>query len=1037
MYISKINFIENLHLNSNIAAVLSTLDYKELRSAILNDRPELLTKLKGIDEKTAKRIIAVGKDLIAPRKARCNIGHYSAPMFSLVQMLDDRQQALLNEASECRNVYEAHRILLNLMGTMEMESGPLHVSGEPEYNSLPQSMLSDILGIVPGMETNKISIFKFDIRLSTILSEDALHFAKKSIKEMISSVCNSIRDAVVARAVEFGFITSAGVKYTFYTCSPGQLKKQSGYWMESGTFKKHQATFWGGLTPSTINANTGFKLVDGKLTGGKGIAMTKILQYRALLTSSAVRSSKVIGKPIRLRNLICIGEFEKNMTAEVLSVDSTYHITQAVRNDIANNMFDGMIILDSEKVGNSMLQVRDYAIKGLGVPCPWGAYAAYMGYDQREDCWLVTDIDGVVHDLRKETYIYGIANTSVFKMAKMYGSWKKYVECMEALGLDELYVCAVNEEHEETKRLSRQMAQSLFSLNRDQMEYLASDTIATLHRYSDLKFAESIMGETDRDYDRRTNLGKLVSVYPEMLSESCVQKDLKDRYTKQYNSAMCGELNVNGKYYFVAADPCAWMDIVFGKRAIDDPTIGWLKANECRCDAYPEAQELIVLRSPHAFMEWATLRQAKKCPFLPSLGIYTSVHDLTFRILQMDYDGDHLLVVDDPTLVSIVKKTKEQYKIPVVYYEPDVAPNPGPMPSKPHEFSQKICECIAKCAEYNKVGQYSNLVTAAWSTYRPDMSEEALRTLLHEIAIIAAGINHAVDAQKTYHLDFLEERAGALVDKYTFKPFNDRFKNASQARPSSDEKWDDITVPKMEGVVDRMGDVVSSFADNHLELDTSVLTFDWRMLKHPDERFGKQLNQACIEPELVQAIEKLGRTKNEFDLQRIEKMKRGERIGFAEFLPLLKYLNSAFFESFKAYEDDTVEIASTNDMRNKILRRIIVDFVRHSKAAEGMNESELEILAATAALKMAYNAKKHSSGYGDMRRFIFDVFGDIYAECVLMNIANKYDPTMEDEPEFVFTADAYEVPPQDDNDFAFDQQMLFDELMVNELGDIC
>jgi len=1018
MSISKINFIENLHLNCNVAAVLSTVSYKEIKHAVRTDNKDFFMSLKGVGEKTAQRIISVGKDILAPTKVAFHIPHYSAPMFSADNMLDERQHEMLAKAAACNTVVDALPILRRLGAELDFEMGHLSCFGMPEYNALPASMLSNLLDITPDTETNKLCIFKFVVDARKYLPRKLLDNAEPRQRSEINSIFASLQENIIARAVEYGFVTETGTKYTFYTCSPGQLKKQSGYWMEAGSFRENQRLFWGGLTPSVINRNCMSK--DGTV---KGIAMTKILQYRALLTSSAVPSSRVLGKTIRLRNLICIGEHEKAMTANVMSVSSDYNISEGERTDIMNNMFDGMAIFDSRKLGWTMMQLRGFGMKGLGVPCDWSGYCDYKGYTKNPDCWLVTDVDGIVHDLSKETHIYGVVNTSVFKQLKMFGSWKQYVENMEELGMDEIYICNINEEKDETKRLSRQMMQSLFALNRDEMEYLASDTIGVLQSYSDLEAAKAIMGEAHREYDRRSNLGKLVSKYPDMLAESCVQKELKDRYVKQYNHAMCGELNVNGRYYFVAADPCAWMDIVFGKRAVDDPALGWLKANECRCDAYPAASELIVLRSPHAFMEWATLYQAKRCPFTLSMGIYTSVHDLTFRILQMDYDGDHLLVVDDDKLISIVKRTKERYQIPVVYYEPSATPNPGAMPTKAHDFAVKICECIAKCAEYNKVGQYSNLVTAAWSMYRPDMSEHELRSLLRDIAVIAAGINHAVDAQKTYHLDFLEECVKDLVRRYDFKPYNERFKNATPKKPNSHPSWDEETKEKGVGSVDSLGDVVRNVVADHLELDTSSLHFDWRMLKHPEERFNKLIGKAIVDERILNGILMLGSSNHEHDQRIIDRMKAGQRVGFAEVLPLIKYLNNAFFESYRETED-VVDVRSTDACRTEIIRGIVIDFVRAGTAiAVDMTDDEVLSLAANAAVKMAFTADKHAG----LRRFIFDTFGDKYAEAVMANIAADYQPE-DDMPDYVFNPDIYDIPPMDDS--------IFDTMLVNEMSDI-
>lgn len=1004
---TKMNLINEMSLNRNITAVLSTMKYSELKNAIREGNIEALTALKGIGIKTAEKIIATGRDLLAPSKVHFHIPHYSAPMFNFKQMLTKEQFDLLKEASESTNAKDMLKPLRNLASSLEMTYGPLVCNDEPEYNALPFSMLSRLLNITENESTNALCIVKFPLEARDFIPENLINQMNRYQRTEVNDIFKSLEKNIRTRAVEFGFVTKHGVKYRYYTCSSGQLKKQSGYWMEESKFKQHQMLFWGLLTPKKINNNCMDK--NGVV---KGIPMTKILQYRALLTSSAIPSSEVFGKPIKLRNLICVHETQKMMTADVMSVSSDYKITEGVRDDIENNMFDGMAVFNSERIGWTMAQLRGFGIKGLGVPADWHGYCESKGYIDNKDCWMITDVDGVVHDLRKETNIYGIVDTSVFKMLKMFGSWKYYVECMEELEMDELYICSINEESTETKRLSRQMMQSLFAVTDNELEYMANDSLRVLFDYSNIECATNIMGETDRKYDMRSNLGKLVSVYPDMLAESCVQKELKDRYIKQYNSAMCGELNVNGRYFFVAADPCAWMDIMFGKKAANDPEIGWLRSGECYCDAYTDAKQLIALRSPHAFMEWAVLYQAKQNPFVMSSAIYTSVHDLTFRILQMDYDGDHLLVVDDEKLISIVENIKDKYQIPVVYYEPSSAPNPGPMPTDAHAFAKLICECIENCAEYNKVGQYSNLVTAAWSTYAPDMNEAELRSLLRDVAVIAAGINHAVDAQKTYSLNFLEDWAEDLVKSYKFKPFNERFKNATLTKPNSDPSWDKETTPKASGSVDRLGDIVKMFADDHLELDVSSLNFNWKMLQRHEEQYNIRIQRACASKELVDSVKRLYDSDHEEDRKLIARMQAGESVSFNEFVTLIKFLNNAFFVNYRETEDDEVDIKLTHLQRIEIMRNMIVDFVRiGTEKAAGLTDEEILITAANSILKETYNARKYQSGVRDLRRFIFDTFGDLYAEAVLLNIAEAYVPEEDEYEEPPFNPDVMDIPP--------------------------
>lgn len=1048
-----INMIESMKLNRNIAAVLSTVSYDILKKAILENDEAFFLDLKGIGPKTAKYIIETAKHFIVEKRKKCKVGFFTAPMYTIVNVLDPVQKDLLRKAMQAKDLRETNVHLEAFKRSVREDRGIINFYGEPTYNALPESALSDLMNVKIDTITNKICIFSF--RASTdIIPKDLKDAMGKKQLNAFNAVFNELEKLVVKRAVRYGLKAIDGTGYAFFTCSPGQLKKGAGYWIENGEFKQHQNEFWGGLTPEEININTKFLTVtydnDGKkayewhISKGSGMVMTKILQYRALLTSSSIPSSRVLGKPIRLSNLICIKEFEKSMTAEVMSVSQDYKVQRGVRSDIANNFSDGCVLFFAERVGMIVAQLRAFGLKGAGGAIEMHQFCESKGYDQNSDCYLVKDVDGVVHDLKRETNIYGIVNTSVFKMLKMFGSWEHYVENMEQLGMDEVRFCAIAEEEEETKQLSRQMTQTLFDFNRNEIEYLASDTMAEINKYTDLNHAIDIMSEAHRKYSSRTNLAKAMSAYPELITQSFVQKELRDRYTSQYNALMSGELNVNGRYHFVLPDLIALADIIFGKKAIDDPTIGWLKAGECYCDTYASAKNLILLRSPHAFMEWVVADCASANAFVSPHAVYTSVHDLNFRVLQMDYDGDHLLTVWDEKLAELVLKMKNRFDIPTLYYEPSEAPKAPHIPMRndfnriksneevKEEFSNRICECIEVCKKFNKVGVYSNYITAAWSTYYPGMPKDELDKLIEEVAIIASAVNHAVDAQKTYKLVLLEDEAKELVEKYKTKPHSERFHRANPKKPNTDVRWDEELLPIADGVVDRLYGIARDFVDDKLELDTSSLKFNWRMFQRREDEYNIRIRNTVVSNDLAHSVRKIFDSNNSNDREMLAKMERGEGIAFNHFIGLLKFLNNAFFDNYREMEDDKVDIKMTQEQRIMIMRDMIVEFVRVGTAdkVEHMNNEQVLIAAANSILKEVFGSRKYQMGDWDLRRFIFDIFGDLYAEAARINTAEDFVPNYEEEDVPVFEAYAVDYSfmlPRDDD---------FDAMLSSELNDV-
>lgn len=1013
--------VATMHLPSNVKAVLaSAFALDALRRVILSEDIPSLTALKGIGEKTAAKVIAEGKVYFAqrPDEAHVRMSYYSSPMYFTEQMLDYVEQAAMEVLATSEYPKEVISLLNELvLHERELINIPLRVTGAPVYNSTPRSMLSDMLGIQPEEVCNKVAIYRHNIGsvgFAPIVYADKeviTNNQRSEIKEKLTE----FRRLFLARAVGAGLVTDDGTNYTFFTASPGQLKKGSGYWLRSDCFTEHQKQFWGGLTPKVINVNT----------DNKGVVMTKVLQYRALLTSAAVPSSEVFGKRIELDKMLCIKELKKNMTADVLSINENYEPTQGVRSDIENSTHDGEFILNGKEFGLIVAQVRMFGQKGLGIGVDVERFCKGNGLDVNPDCYHVTDVDGVVHDLAKEEW-HAILNTSVFKMAKLYSSWKDYVEAMKALGFNEFYVCAINEKEPANKTLSRQMLQTLFAATNEDFEYMSSLSYDELIRYCDLDGATSVMSEARKPYARRSNAAKLLTAYPDAMQLDYYLDELNDRYISGRNAAMSGRIRVNGRYMFAVADIVPMLNVLFGKKDIADPDIGIVPAGNCMCDSFPNAKELIALRSPHAFMEWTTLNNMRTPDWLPANVMYFSVYDLTYRILQMDFDGDHVLVIDDEKLVKVVQRIKDEYNIPVLYYEPSAAPTPGPMPAGKAAFCDKIVECILTCLDTNKVGEYSNLATAAWSKLDPSMPKPEREALLRDIAIIAAGINHAVDAQKTYSLNKLNFE---FVQQYKFKPYNQRFMDANPSKPSWSEAWDNDTAPIGNGSVDRLAMAFATVLPEYASIDVSSLHFDWRMLLDRDERFNKQVHRCAVPQHIAQMVADFGKVDNDFDQSLLAKMLSGEPIGLPEFFRLLWHQNSSFVKEYVKLEDDFGAINAVKDDRFAMIRGFIVRFMQQDTAlTQGMDEQEMLRFAAASLLKNTFRCDKNLRYAG----FIVQTFGDIYAEVAARNTAENYTPQEDTE------LDDFIDAPYSDNYFdpAMDEVVEDDSMWFSATDDI-
>lgn len=1009
--INAMDIMSNIPMNAKIKSVIAShFTGFQLGAIIRENNKKALMEIKGVGPITAQLILDHGAEYLKGKdmEPECNIAHYYAPMYNIDMFLSDYEKSLLASIKDLYDIaipedeHMKRRVIAEtteqLVQEIDMfaqyEAGrinlPMRAMQQPDQICLAESMLSDRLGIVPGDQTNQIVLL--DHGADDFAAVDGALRMAATFRDLegVNAALANLRSMIMRRFTYSGFHAADGTKFMFFTCSTGQLKKGSGYWMREDVIRNHPEFFWFGMSPKAINES------------GRRLVMTRLLQFRALLTSSAIPSRRVLGHKMKLRNCICIKEVEKTMEADVKSVTADYKVVNGRRSDIVNNIADGWFIMNMRVFGNVVAQSRFPLCKGLGVSLDYLGYCEEMGYEP-----VLTDVDGVEHDLRKED-VHIILNTSVWKGKKFFGSWKKFVECMELCGFDEFYICAVDEDHGRDKTISRQMFGSLFDVTDKEMANIASMTAEHLRDYFDLDKATDMLGENWKDYSKRSNMAKLVSAYPEVMSLPFAKEELQMRYTSERNEALTGKLMVNGRYFFVISDPLAFMDVVFGHRDPSDPTIGYLKANECVCSAYPKANELILLRNPHAFMEWVVANNRKANKYLCGCAIYTSVHDLNFRVLQMDYDGDHLLVINNRRMVDAVKRIKETFNIPVVYYEPTEAADPAPFGENRRAFAEQVVECIMNCIVYNKVGPYSNLVTEAWAQFDKNMSPKELNELMDDIAIIASGINHAVDAQKTYAL---KELPSYIKKRYGFKTFSEQFKD-----PNGD--WDRSKMrPMRQGSVDRLIANLHGVLEEQVVLDTSKLNFNYMMLKDTDKECVKAVRSAPVSKNVLDLLSTYHPKEGSYDEMLLNQAKAGDRVMFYRFMRLVYHANTDFFSRFKDMESDRIEQMRADQMRIDVTRQIAMDFVRNSFEDPNMSKDRALRIAAWSMLADTfgprYNGKNEKNA-----RFIFDVFGDVYADNVMKNIAAGIEVESDDafDAEIVpqqpdFDPDAYDAPP--------------------------
>lgn len=1041
--VSTYSVLVDCGMNSAIAACAQEkMDVEALIKAIDNSDKAALMTINGVAEKRALQIISKGKTLLEElRKAvKCRIWYYMAESYETEQMLDDYEVALLNEAAGFNSdtpLSQAKELLecwLNYEN--DMASIIPHARGAGSMDSLPSSMMAYNLGIEPDTSTDKVVLYKHEVSNLLRITYNRKKATRKE-KGDLNRLIGLCRAAFLHRFERNGFVTENGKRYMSFTHSPSQLKKESGYFLLDTEVKKHPEMLWHGMSPAEISSSADKINVDefGREVLIGTVSPTKILQYRALWTSAAVPSSEVFGKPIDMSKIIVVKDYEKMTSGDVMSVSSDYEVTEGHRDDIKNPLWDGQAYLNARLFGLILAQLRAIGFKGLAVGTDIVSICKKRGYKP-----VITDINGVEHDLETEDW-HLIADPSTLKMLKLFGGAGNYIEALKRLGMTEAFVCAIDGEEKEYNTLSRQMFSSLFDIEDEELRKAASRTIEELTGMKTLSKATSIMAEEGVYWHRKSNMGKLVSALPDVMALEAVQTELKDRFRIRMDSSRAGKIAVNGKYLFAVLDPVAWVDVAIGGKDPADESIGVLRAGEVSCPKFPIGNELIALRSPHAAHEWTVLRNMKHYVDVAPGCICFNAHDLTFRVLQMDFDGDHILVVDDAALAKAVRRMQKKYNIPVIYYEASKTDSFKPIPRTRDAWADYVTDCVLKCKQYDKVGEYSNYVCAAWSQIMPDMPYDWVRATLRTIAQLAAGINHAVDAQKTFAMDFLDYD---FCQQFKFKPHNQRFHAASDEMPSNHPEWNKITLPRGKGSVDRLAQLIDDCVDVNWSLDTSSLKFDWHMMLDSGEQYKHQIWAAIVPQHIRDLIASYGKVKGENETKTYDSIMKGDKVGLVQMFRMLNQQNKTFFAAYKASHEGEdgaeVELNKLKTNRNEVIREIVTEFVRvsHTPGVETMDDKQLLSYAAMQLLRNTFTYKTNNWQIAS----IFRVFGDIYADTASSNKGAALCALPEAELNAILDSEYPAPAPQEENGFDIEAYAIpeetesLDAFLYNELSDL-
>jgi len=386
---------------------------------------------------------------------------------------------------------------------------------------------------------NQVSLFDSDLlRL----------FQNENIKEraLIEDVIiiTVEHDEIFNQIMDNGIICG-GKKFSFYTASSGQVREKNLTFLSDEVLNKYEYKLMGGLGIEKINNNGGVN------TG-------KFLSYKALTMSSSIQVEVPYDK------IIVVEDFITNINGKVeyIDVDNPELPITIEEKSIEVNHCDGCGIILPNKIegikGN--FQIRDKWIKGALAEFEFDKFALDVANNTK-----VVDIYNDIHDIIEED-IWIILTRSQFKMADHYKNWSEFKSKMKEIN-SKLCICNVENPPQEEKEMSYQYLQTLYIEPDDEetIKRLCQPTIDKIKRlHENQEEMLSALGATE-DNKKIKPLQEALLIYPQLLQDKHVQKEIKKVVKSYRDNALGGRILGRGYYSYIFPDLYAFCQKLFIK----------------------------------------------------------------------------------------------------------------------------------------------------------------------------------------------------------------------------------------------------------------------------------------------------------------------------------------------------------------------------------------------------------------------------------------------------------------------------------------
>ena len=385
-------------------------------------------------------------------------------------------------------------------------------------------------------------------------------------------------------------------------------------------------------------------------------------RYILTTTNMKIKSVKSI------RNAQMVNKFKNSKAVKLIKWND-----EIVRDDEYVDNMDlndgaGLILSNSKMCVADAFQIRLPFFKGLMVKAPWKRFIK----DHCKDKVVVTDVWGKEWELGskgRHKDIEVIFTESQFKMAGYYDSWEEYKKAFKTYQCE---ACITSESEDEldddmmNKSYAYQHLQTLDISDEKLEELVKNDLDLVTKAHTDYEVAFSLYG---LDRSVLSAQQECLKLYPELRGDKYFSQDIKNSVNSYRDRLRAGKIHLGTTYLFCIPDVVLWMKKLFN---CNSDKVFELEKGECYISSDKiEYGKVLINRNPGLFREHGIQKNVdinakNEYKYYNAKNvIYCNGKDLLYKLLALDYDGDHLMVTTNKLLIDIAEKNMENIR-PVI-----------------------------------------------------------------------------------------------------------------------------------------------------------------------------------------------------------------------------------------------------------------------------------------------------------------------------------------------------------------------------------